>query len=64
MNYHIDVINFLSSYVRINTAHPTPDYNAALGFLECHANTDQLMHQRVALGNGKHALIISYPWQG
>ncbi len=53
------MVHFLQEYIRINTTHPTPDYESALTFLKKHAHQDGFAYQEVALPSGKKVLIIT-----
>lgn len=55
-----DIIQFLQQYVRINTAHPNPDYKSAINFLKQHAQADGFEYQEIALPSGNSAVVITY----
>jgi aminoacylase len=54
-----EMISFLQAYVRINTAMPTPDYNAVHTLWEERASQDDLKSMRVPLASGYHANLIT-----
>lgn len=53
------IVTFLQEYIRINTTHPTPEYDKAITFLKKHAQADGFYHQEVPLPSGKKVFIIS-----
>lgn len=54
------MVHFLQEYVRINTAHPRPDYRAAVRLFKQRAQMDGLPFQEIVLPSGRPAIIISY----
>jgi len=54
-----NIVTFLQEYIRINTTHPTPDYDKAITFLKKHAQADGFLHQEVPLPSGKKVLVIT-----
>lgn len=56
-----NMIKFLQDYIKIDTSHPTPDYDTAINFLKNQATQDGFSYQEVNLKSGKKALLINYP---
>ena len=54
------LVSFLQQYIRIDTTHPTPNYDAAIRFLKKQADTDGFKYQEINLPSGKKVLIIVY----
>lgn len=52
------LVSFLQEYIRINTTHPTPEYDKAISFLKKHAQVDGFNHQEVLLPSGKKVFLI------
>lgn len=57
---HDQLVCFLQDYVRINTTHPHPAYDAAISFLKKRAQSDGFTYQEVLLPSGNPVLIITY----
>lgn len=53
------MINLLQEYLRINTAHPHPDYHAAIALFKKHAIADGFLVRELALPSGNPVLIIT-----
>lgn len=54
------MIEFLQNYLRINTAHPQPDYEAARAFLKKQALKDGFAYEEVSLPSGNKVVIITF----
>ncbi|KAK7275671.1 hypothetical protein RIF29_16792 [Crotalaria pallida] len=54
-------ITRFQNYLRINTAHPTPDYTSAVTFLKAQAQSIGLLHQTFEFVPGKPLLLLSWP---
>ncbi|XP_061341918.1 uncharacterized protein LOC133288218 [Gastrolobium bilobum] len=48
-------------YLRINTAHPNPDYSSAVAYLKSQAHSIGLRHQTLEFSPGKPLLLLSWP---
>lgn len=59
MDFHQKIVAFLSNYIQINTAHPSPAYDEAITFLQANAQADGLLHQCIDLGNGTQAFVAT-----
>ncbi|WOL19501.1 hypothetical protein Cni_G28299 [Canna indica] len=55
------VISRFQEYLRIDTAHPSPDYAAAAAFLRSHAESLSLQHQTLEFVAGKPLLLLKWP---
>ncbi len=55
----MDTISFLQHYLRINTAHPHPNYSAALTLLEKQAHKDEFTTQRIKLASQRTVLVTT-----
>ncbi|MED6156499.1 hypothetical protein PIB30_014897 [Stylosanthes scabra] len=56
------IISRFQHYLRINTAHPTPNYHEAVDFLKSQADSLSLESQTIELVNAKPLLLIK--WSG
>lgn len=54
------LLHDLQQYLRINTAHPDPDYEQAMLFLQSLADRDGFQHTSILLPSGLSVLVISY----
>jgi aminoacylase len=54
-----EMISFLQEYLRINTAHPHPQYDTARALLKKRAAQDGFDYQEVALPSGNKVLVIT-----
>ncbi|OGB98058.1 hypothetical protein A3F06_02530 [candidate division TM6 bacterium RIFCSPHIGHO2_12_FULL_36_22] len=54
------MVDFLQRYIRINTAHPHPDYKGASSFLMREARKDGFTAQEITLSSGYPVVIITY----
>ncbi len=54
-----EMVQFLQEYLRINTAHPNPDYAGARALLKKQALKDGFLYQEVSLPSGLAAVIIT-----
>ncbi|OIW02426.1 hypothetical protein TanjilG_05019 [Lupinus angustifolius] len=54
-------ITRFQNYLRINTAHPTPDYTSAVSYLKAQAQAIGLHHQTLQFVPGKPLLLLSWP---
>jgi N-acyl-L-amino-acid amidohydrolase len=54
------LVTFLQEYIRIETTHPKPDYDAAIRFLKKHAQADGFLYQEVTVPSGKKVVVITY----
>ncbi|KAE8077432.1 hypothetical protein FH972_015997 [Carpinus fangiana] len=48
-------------YLRINTAHPNPDYSPAISFLKLQAQSIQLQARTIEFTPGKPVLLLTWP---
>ncbi|MED6135575.1 hypothetical protein PIB30_047778 [Stylosanthes scabra] len=55
------IISRFQHYLRINTAHPTPNYHEAADFLKSQADSLSLQSQTIVLVNAKPLLLIKWP---
>jgi N-acyl-L-amino-acid amidohydrolase len=53
------MIKFLCEYLRINTAHPNPDYEAAINLFKNYAQQDEFLVHELRLPSGNPVLIIT-----
>ncbi|CAL0317915.1 unnamed protein product [Lupinus luteus] len=53
-------ITRFQNYLRINTAHPTPDYTSAVSYLKAQAQALGLHHQTLEFVPGKPLLLLSW----
>ncbi|KAF1889818.1 hypothetical protein Lal_00025147 [Lupinus albus] len=53
-------ITRFQNYLRINTAHPTPDYSSAVAYLKAQAQALGLHHQTLQFVPGKPLLLLSW----
>lgn len=56
----VELVEFLQTYIRINTAQPKPDYRAAIQFFKQHAQRDGLQFQEIMLPSGRPAVVIAF----
>ncbi|RZB71419.1 aminoacylase-1 [Glycine soja] len=54
-------ITHFQRYLRINTAHPTPDYTSAVSFLKAQAQSLGLKTQTLEFVQGKPVLLLTWP---
>jgi N-acyl-L-amino-acid amidohydrolase len=55
-----EIVYFLQKYIKINTAHPQPDYAGVCALFKAQAEKDGFLYKEIILPSGRPFIVISY----